>query len=330
MIVESQLKSLDYDDVLLVPEHSSIKSRMDVDLFVRGKKHLPIFSAPMKGVSSPEFIIELDRLGGVGILHRFFNNEGDRISAISKLKNVKTYGIAIGINNWEKELVYVDFAVKNNCKYICIDTATGHMTRTIESVQKLHELRLSKNYTFDIVAGNIATFEGAYNLAKAGADIIRTGIGGGSVCSTRNVSSVGMPDLTAIQQASRVKENFPNIKILADGGIKDSGRAVKAFAFGADMIMIGGLFGKSIESNNGGVVYGMSSYKLQTEMGKSLKSNEGLIMDVPQEEIRPLKNIFDEFIWGIKSGLSYLDCFDLNDLHNQKIEYVKVGSGTLK
>ena len=138
MISESDLKALDYDDVLLLPEQSSITSRKNIELTVENKTHHPIFSAPMKGISEPKFIIELDKLGGIGILHRFFQNDEERLTAISNLRSVKNYGIAIGINDWNKELVFVNFAVKNGCKFIVIDTATGHMQRTIDSVYNLN------------------------------------------------------------------------------------------------------------------------------------------------------------------------------------------------
>lgn len=330
MITKSNLDPLDYDDVLLVPEHSYIKSRKDVNLFVTDKKYMPIFSAPMRGISNVPFIKELSKLGGIGILHRFFQYEIERLDAIKDLKEVENYGIAIGINDWKKELNYVKLAVESGAKFICIDTATGHMQRTIDSVSSLNQYRKENNLNFEIISGNVATYEGAYHLAQAGSDFIRVGIGGGSVCATRGVTSVGIPDLTAIQDCSNIKNFYPNVKIIADGGIKNSGNAMKAFVFGADYVMIGSLFGKSKESNNGGIVHGMSSYKLQNEMGKHLRSNEGLVIQIPQEDIRPLKEIYEEFIWGLKSGLSYLDCSDINELHNQEITYIKTGNGTLK
>ena len=330
MIIKSKLDPLDYDDVLLVPEHSYIKSRKDVNIFITNKKYMPIFSAPMKGISNVPFIKELSKLGGIGILHRFFSTEAERLESIIQLKVTKNYGISIGINQWKKELVFVKLAVENGAKFICIDTATGHMQRTIDSVYLLNEYRKENNFNFEIISGNVATYEGSYHLAQAGSDFIRVGIGGGSVCSTRNATSVGVPDLTAIQDCSSIKNLYPNVKIIADGGIKNSGNAIKAFVFGADYVMIGSLFGKSKESNNGGIVHGMSSYKLQNEMGKHLKSNEGLVIQIPQEEIRPLKEIYEEFTWGIKSGLSYLDCSDINELHNQEVTYIKTGNGTLK
>lgn len=330
MIIQSKLKPLDYDDVLLVPEHSYVKSRKDVNIFVNNKTYHPIFSAPMRGISNVPFIKELSKLGGIGILHRFFQFEIERLDAIMELKGTENYGIAIGINNWEKELDYVKRSVENGAKFICIDTATGHMQRTIDAVYSLNEYRINNKLDFQIISGNVATYEGAYYLAQAGTDFIRVGIGGGSACATRTVTSVGIPDLTAIQDCSNIKLLYPDVKIIADGGIKNSGNAMKAFAFGANYVMIGGLFGKSKESNNGGIVHGMSSYKLQNEMGKHLKSNEGLVTQIPSEEIRPLKEIYEEFTWGIRSGLSYLNCWDINWLHDDEITYIKTGNGTLK
>ena len=330
MIIKSKLESLDYDDVLLMPEHSYIESRKDVNVNVTGKNYAPVFSAPMKGISNVSFIKELSKLGGIGILHRFFSTEIERMDSVKDLKDVENYGISIGINDWKRELKHVEFGIKNGARFVCIDTATGHMQRTINAVYALDEYRKEGKLDFEIISGNVATYGGSYNLAKAGSDFIRVGIGGGAVCSTRGVTSVGVPDLTAIKDCSEIKNLYPNIKIIADGGIKNSGNAMKAFVFGADYIMIGSLFGRSKESNNGGIIHGMSSYKLQNEMGKHLKSNEGLVTQIPESEIRPLKEIYEEFMWGIKSGLSYLNCSDINELHDQEITYIKTGNGTLK
>jgi IMP dehydrogenase len=326
-IHQSELESLSYDDILLVPQHSYINSRDDVNLILKNGK-LPVFSAPMKNVSTADFCIELGRLGGVPILHRFFENFQDHLESIKKVsKSGYSFGIAIGINNFEKELRCV-FA--DGCKYVCLDTADGYLQKVIDATNNLRKFRDKNNLDFDIIAGNVAESSGALSLASAGADFIRVGIGNGSACSTRNVTAVGMPDLTAILSCTFIKTSYPNLKLIADGGIKNSGNAVKALAFGADAVMLGGVFARAKETNCNGNYYGMASFKLQTEANKLLKSNEGLTFSFPPEEIRPLSEIMQEFLYGIKSGLSYLGIDDINEIHKSYIEYIKVGRGVIK
>ena len=112
--------------------------------------------------------------------------------------------------------------------------------------------------------------------------------------------------------------------MLADGGIYNPGRALKSLVWGADGVMIGSLFGRAKESENNGIIFGMSSYELQERMNKTKKSNEGAVTIIPKEEIRPLEEIFNEFTYGLQSGLSYLGIDDINKIHETEIEYIKV------
>jgi IMP dehydrogenase len=331
MIRKSDLIPLDYQDVVILPKHSTVKSRNDVNLVMAGRTHHPIFCAPMRGIASPELVIQLGYLGGVGILHRFFESEQDRFNAIERVGQYNhPFGIAIGINNWNDEMKFVEFAYALGTSFICIDSANAHNQRVIEATNKLASYKHKKNLDFQIIVGNVVTYRGALTLAENGANLIRVGIGSGGLCSTSNFTSIGCPSLTAIQDCAEIKAYYPNVGIIADGGVKSSGEAVKAFAWGADAVMCGSLFGKAIEANNGGVIYGMSSTKLQKEMFKEIKSNEGLVKQIPTEELRPLSEIYNEFTYGIRSGLSYLNIDDINNIHNETIEYIGVGRGTLK
>jgi IMP dehydrogenase len=165
---------------------------------------------------------------------------------------------------------------------------------------------------------------GCHKLSRAGADIIRINIGSGAQCLTSKSIGIGCPALTSIQSCAGNKSIFPNVKLIADGGIYNPGDALKALCFGADGVMIGSLFGRAKEANNNGVIYGMSSYKLQERMNKTKKSNEGTVTIIPKDEIKPFQEIWNEFIYGLKSGLSYLGCNDINNLHDIDIEYIKI------
>lgn len=334
MIIDSNLAALDYDDVLLLPQRTSIESRDDVVIYDSNPYiTYPIFMSPMKNISEPEMVIRIAELGGVGILHRFFTNEDDRYDAVSKIstsldKFTHSFGVAVGVKNIHHEIDFAEHSINMGASFVCVDAANGYMDKIVRVVDELNFLK-SKYPKFYIISGNVVDAIGVSSLAKAGSDYVRVGIGGGSLCSTRNFTGIGCPMLTAIEESALAKQNYP-VKIIADGGIRSSGEAMKAFAFGADAVMVGGLFGRAIEANNGGVIYGMSSAKLQSEMGKEIKSNEGLVKQIPQSDLRPISEIFNEFLYGIKSGLSYLNCRSLQELKTSPVHYIRTGSGTLK
>jgi NAD(P)H-dependent flavin oxidoreductase YrpB (nitropropane dioxygenase family) len=327
-VKEVDWESLNYDDVLLLPQWTDIKSRNDVDLFHYGENrtnYIPIFSSPMRNISEKKLVIEVCNKGGVGILHRFFNTEEDRYEAVREIsQETDNFGVAIGINKFGYELEFTEYAYNNGCRFVTLDFANGYLQKGIDAVGFLKEFRDDNHLHFDIIAGNVVEETGCYYLAEAGADMIRMTIGSGQQCLTSKTHSIGCPTLTSIIQCSKIKNKFPNIKLLADGGISNPGQALKAFAFGSDGIMIGSLFGHSIECNNEGNIFGMSSFTLQEKMGKVKKSNEGRVTNIPQNELRPFHEIWDEFTYGLKSGLSYLGCKSLQNLHNIDVEYIKV------
>jgi IMP dehydrogenase len=315
MIYESSITSLDYDDVLLIPRPSTILSRDGVKI-----EYGRIFSSPMKGLEK-ELLVKLDELGIVGILHRFHNSRAERINAIKHLAaNTSVYGVALGLEDVEDES-FIQLLLELECNYFVLDVANGYLASVVNTTYVLSKL-VGENGA--IISGNVADPVGFSNLKECGAHAVRVGIGGGEACITRNVTGCGVPDLSAIKSCAVLGDG-----IIADGGIKDSGRAVKAFAFGADHIMIGGLLSRAMEADNNGIYYGMSSARLQKEMGKKIKSSEGIEKDISKEK-RPLEEIVNEFLYGIKSGLSYLGCRSIDELHKANIEYIRTGKNTLK
>lgn len=328
MTVEKiNLESLNYDDVVLLPQWSNIGSRDEIELFnyYDDGIFIPIFSSPMLGISEVDLVIAILKKGGIGILHRFFNSMEERYSAVDKIANeVNFFGVAVGIHDWDQEIKFIEYSHDRGCKFVCVDTASAYLQKTIDFVRKLSEYKKSNKLDFEIIAGNVVDVLGCFYLADAGADWIRCGIGIGSLCTTTKHHAIGCPSLTTIMECSKIKIQFPDVKIIMDGGISNSGQALKAFAFGADAIMVGSLFGHSLESHNNGVLIGMSSYALQDKMGKIRKSNEGTITLVPENEIKPFDEIWNEFTYGLKSGLSYLGCKKLQNLHDIEVEYIKV------
>lgn len=324
MLYESKLESLSYDDVLLLPQHSEVPSRDSVNLFNKDG-YIPIFSAPMKNISGADLVIQLGKLGSVGILHRFFKHSYKRYDAIDNISQYNiNYGISVSLQDWINELKFIEYSVNKGCKFVVLDSANAYLQIVLDAVKRLYDFRKNIHADFKIISGNVVDHLGCYDIAKAGADMIRVNIGTGLQCLTSKSIGIGCPSLTAIRDCAFIHKNYPEVKLLADGGIYTPGDALKALTFGSDGIMIGSLFGRAKEAKNKGVIFGMSSYTLQERMNKSKKSNEGKVTKFSKKEIRPLEEIFSEFAYGLKSGLSQLGCNDINKLHDTDIEYIRV------
>lgn len=325
------MRGLDFDDILLVPKPTKLSSRDDVSLnspfkFKSGKNVQPIFSSPMKGVSGKLLIESIYKLGGYGILHRFSNYE-TRVEEIKALTNSGVeFGVAVGIRDMDTERSIIKTADFYGVNFICIDVANGYLERVYEFVYWIRRAFPNMN----IMAGNVASGLGASRLANAGANFIRVGIGSGSVCTTRNMTGVGVPQLTALKDCSDslMENNFDNVYIVADGGIRNSGDAVKSFVFGADFVMLGKLLASTIEAENSGEYYGMASERIQVEFLKDKKSVEGMQILIDNNEKKPIADFFEEFTYGIRSACTYLDAKNYLDLYGS--DYIEVGKGSIK
>jgi len=224
------MKALSFDDIQLVPRYNNIPSRKDVDTSIRLgdlELRIPVFSANMDSVTGPEMAHAMHHLGGLGFLHRF-SSVTENVSMYTSLEEEEAV-ISIGVN---EGLDRFEALYEVGARYFCVDVAHGHSKAVGDTISRMIE---SHDDVF-IVAGNVCTAEGAEYLADKGAQAIKVGIGPGSVCSTRIKTGFGIPQFTAIQQCRHV-----NCLLIADGGIRTPGDAVKAFAAGADAIMIGGM-----------------------------------------------------------------------------------------
>jgi IMP dehydrogenase len=237
-------------------------------------------------------------------------------------------GAAVGIGNDRDERV--DALVKAGCDVICIDTAHGHSRNVVQAVADVR-----RNFPkAQIIAGNVATGDGALALAKAGADAIKVGIGPGSICTTRVVAGVGVPQITAINDCARALAGM-SVTVVADGGIKYSGDVAKAIAAGAHAVMIGSLFAGSDEAPGEIILYQGRSYKVYRGMGsigamragskdryfqsevttESKLVPEGIEGRVPYRG--PLSQSIYQLIGGLKSGMGYTGCRTIADLRTK-------------
>tara|TARA_R100000655_G_C2979850_1_gene191628 strand:- start:302 stop:1318 length:1017 start_codon:yes stop_codon:yes gene_type:complete len=305
---------LSFDDVLLVPKFSEVFSRKEISLENKlGSEllNIPIISSPMDTVTEDEMVVAMNNSGGTGIIHRY-NSVRDQASLVKNCGNAKV-GAAIGVSG-----DYLDRAkavLDNGANFLCVDIAHGHHALMRYA---LETLRNTFGNDIHIMAGNVATREGYEDLAKWGANSVRVGIGGGSICSTRIQTGHGMPTLQSVINCSE-SELSGEIPIIADGGIKNSGDIVKALAAGADFVMLGSLLAGTKESPGGvyhengetfKVYRGMASKDAQISWRGHTSSIEGVTSTVPFKG--PVRAVLEELCTGIKSGLSYSGCTSIS------------------
>ena len=256
-------EALTFDDVTLAPKYSNIlPSEVDTSIILTKflKLKIPLLTSAMDTVTESKMAIAIAKAGGIGIIHRNLNIK-KQVEEIKKVKKQKLLvGAAVGAGS--NELARAKAILKEGINMIVVDTAHGHTKKVSEMIKFIKK---EKNSKTALCAGNIATAEAARYLDKLGVDIIKVGIGPGSICTTRLVAGIGVPQLTAILNVrNAVKKS--KVKIISDGGIKYSGDLAKAFAAGADAVMIGSLFAGTDETPG----------KLIKKNGKLFKSFRGM------------------------------------------------------
>ena len=247
-------------------------------------------------------------------------------------------GAAVGVSR--DTLERTDALLKAKVDVVVVDTAHGHSSRVIDTIKEI-----KKNYDVELVGGNVATFEGAETLIKAGVDAVKVGIGPGSICTTRVVAGVGVPQITAIMECKRAAKKY-NIPIIADGGIKYSGDIVKALAVGADSVMLGSLFAGTEESPGEVVLYKGRSYKEYRGMGSIGAMKKGSKDRYFQEESDDSKLVPEgiegrvsykgllsacifQLLGGVRSGMGYCGVRNIKELLEQT-SFVKITSAGLR
>jgi IMP dehydrogenase len=317
--------ALAYDDVLLVPSYNHYESRKVVSLTMTDQTgklslDLPVFTANMDTITEHEMANFIGKYGGIGVLHRFMSVERN-VKEFEKCESPTFVSVGTG----QKELERAEALRDAGATYFCIDVAHAHAKYIGRVLKDLRDMLPDAC----IMAGNVATYAGADYLASLGADIIKVGIGAGSVCTTRLKTGFGVPMLTAVQECARVDRS-----IIADGGIRQPGDMVKALAFGADFVMIGGMLagtkstpGKVITKENGIKVKlyrGMASREAQeTFLGPmpDWKTEEGVTTEVGFRDDE--EAIIADIIGGLRSGLTYGGSKNIKELQ-RKLNYVLV------
>ncbi|MDI1471041.1 MAG: IMP dehydrogenase [Thermodesulfovibrio sp.] len=248
--------------------------------------------------------------------------------------------VAAAVGVGEPAIYRAELLVKAGVDAIVIDTAHGHSKAVIETLKEL-----KRRFAIDVVAGNIATSEAAEELIQAGADAVKVGIGPGSICTTRIVAGAGVPQLTAIMNCYQVTSKY-NIPLIADGGIKYSGDITKALAAGAHCVMIGSLFAGTDEAPGEIILYQGRSYKTYRGMGsigamqggssdryrQEVVSSEKLVPEGVEGRVPyrgPLSKSVHQLVGGLKSGMGYCGCKNLEELRT-KARFIKITNAGLR
>lgn len=340
-------EGLTFDDVLLVPQHSEIESRSKVDLsfkFSKPKLNLefknPVIPANMATVTGYDMAQAVYKSGGLAIVHRFMDvvNQMGTLLDLSYKHGSSVFnhvGLSVGVK--EEDKLTIDTFAKGGAKILCIDIAHGDSKQCIEMTQWI-----ASNYpNICLIAGNVATGEGARRLWKAGADIVKVGVGPGSLCTTRIETGNGVPQLTAIMDVAAIQKQlidlerastYPNehrrqFPFIADGGIKEAGDIVKALCF-ADMVMVGNMFAGCAETP--GNILVKDGVSVKEYVGSSThKPNrvEGVSAYVPYKG--SYQSILTKMLEGLESGCSYQGANNLIDLKDNPT-FIRITSNGLK
>ena len=331
-------EALTFDDVTLAPNYSEIlpsEADTTVSLTNHLKLKIPLLSSAMDTVTESKMAIAIAKAGGIGVIHRNL----DIKTQVSEIRKVKKYSLKVGaaVGASEKEFIRAKEIINEGVDLIVVDTAHGHTKKVGEIIKYIKK---SKNNKIALCAGNIATPEAAKFLIKLGVDIIKVGIGPGSICTTRLVAGIGVPQLSAILAVRNGMKN-KKVKIISDGGIKYSGDLAKAFAAGADAVMIGSLFagtnetpGKLIKKNGKlfksfrgmGSVGAMNKGSADRYFQKKQKDMSKYVPEGVEGFVKykgDVGSIIYKLVGGLKSSMGYLGSKNIIGLRN-KPHFVKI------
>ena len=331
-------KGYSFDDLLIIPKYNKVKSRKEVDFKTKVTKNyslnIPLIVANMDTICESKMAITIGKLGGLGIIHRFLTID-QQVKEVQKVKKENLIAAAaIGIKDHEERLKELN---KVKVNIVVLDIAHGHSKYAGKILDYI-----KKNYPhIDVMVGNIATKDAANYFLTKGADAIKVGVGPGSMCTTRVMTGVGVPQLTAIIDAYESTQG--RIPICADGGIRTPGDLTKALGAGANTIMSGSLFagteetpGKIIKKRGKKykIYRGMASYdatlkKINISNGKkdeiiSIEGRKTLI-----EYKGTMKNIVKKFLGGLASGMTYIGAKEMQEIIG-KVDFIEISAAGFK
>ena len=330
-------EALTFDDVLLVPRYSSIlpsETNLNIDLGHKLILKVPFLSSAMDTVTESAMAIAIAQKGGLGIIHRNLSIVKQSIE-VKKTKNKNLLvGAAVGTSN--EDLTRAKSLIDAGVDLIVIDTAHGHSNKVVKILSQIKKINLKK----PVCVGNIATAEAAIKLYNEGADILKVGIGPGSICTTRMIAGIGVPQISAVLEVKKSMKN-KKVKIISDGGIKFSGDIVKGIAAGADAIMMGSIFAGTKESPGKKYKYKNKFYKSYRGMGsigamsagssnryfqKNHKDKSKFVPEGVEARViykGTVEKILYQLQGGLRSSMGYIGAKKIIDIQ-KKAKFVKI------
>jgi IMP dehydrogenase len=327
---------LTYDDVLLLPDASDVVPS-EVDTSTRLTRNItlavPLVSSAMDTVTESAMAIAMAKAGGIGIIHRNLPID-EQVTHVKLVKGVGLAGAAVGVG--DDGFARAQALIEAGVDVVVVDTAHGHHRAVLDAITRI------KNFssTIEIIGGNVATRAGAQALINAGADAVKVGVGPGSICTTRVVAGVGVPQVTAIIEAAKAC-NKAGIPLIADGGLQYSGDIVKAIVSGANSVMLGSLLAGCAESPGELVEIDGLKYKAYRGMGslgamqsrgeqKSYSKDRYMQDDVLSEDKLvpegiegkvayrgPVADVVHQLVGGLRSGMGYAGAPNIETLRRE-------------
>jgi IMP dehydrogenase len=335
--MEAIKEALTFDDVLLIPKFSSTlptETNLSINLAKNLKLKIPFLSSAMDTVTESNMAIAIAHQGGLGVIHRNLSINS-QVKEIKKVKNKKLLvGAAVGTS--EEDILRAKSILDAGLDLLVIDTAHGHSLKVINTLKKIRKF----SNKIPICVGNIATGEAAVKLYNEGADILKVGIGPGSICTTRMIAGIGVPQITAIRNVKKSMKN-KKIKIISDGGIKFSGDLVKAIAAGADAIMMGSIFAGTEESPGKKFKYKNKLYKSYRGMGsigamsagssnryfqKNYKDKSKFVPEGVEARVLykgSVEKIIYQLQGGLRSSMGYIGAKKIEEIY-KKGKFIKI------
>jgi IMP dehydrogenase len=331
-----------YDDVLILPQYSEVRSRSQCDISttleskhgfnVKVKLQTPIIAANMDSICGYEMADYLDSMGAAGIIHRYMPvEETIKLINISKMKN-----LFLSVGTLDNDSARIDSiiryapgyeeAVPNGKVHICVDIAHGHSIGMKETLQYIR----NKGFKNLLIGGNVATSEAAQDLVSWGCDVVKVGVGPGAVCSTRTKTGVGRPQFRAVGECSYTAE----VQVIADGGFKYVGDFAKAMALGAKACMTGSFFAGCDYTPNWKYdedllnYRGMASAEAQKEFKGKFSNAEGISTYVKNKGLGSTEKVLHEIQEGLRSSMSYVGALDMGQFA-AKARFIHVSNNTL-
>ena len=328
---------LTYDDVLLLPDASEVvpsEVLTKTSLTRRISLDIPLISAAMDTVTESAMAIAMAKLGGIGIIHRNLAIE----EQVTHAKLVKGAGLIVGaaVGVGDDGFKRAQELIEVGVDVIVVDTAHGHHRAVLDAIE-----RIKSNYSDqEIIGGNVATRAGAQALINAGADAVKVGVGPGSICTTRVIAGVGVPQITAIMEAAKACKKA-DVPLIADGGLQYSGDIAKAIVSGADSVMLGSLLAGCDESPGELIESGGKKFKRYRGMGslgamqsrgetKSYSKDRYMQDDVLSEDKLvpegiegkvtyrgPVADVVHQLVGGLRSGMGYAGAEDISALQKR-------------